>query len=152
MSSPPVISEQSATNKRSLYEMANQQEKDEMRYEIKKLRTLNNLQVSRIDELHDSMWKMEEKFKAMAEELKNVRNFSIDLLVDYQQAVKHAQAEKLKRERLAAEEYERELDYIYKEAIEWKNEEFCESDELWKIILEHDPFDPDYNSPGTGEI
>lgn len=147
MSSPPKISKQSAVNKRTIYEINNQLEKEELRFEIKRLRTLNNMQISRIDELHDQMFKMEEKFKAMAEELRSVRSFSIDLLVDYQQAIKHAQAEKLRRDRLAAEEFEAELDYIYAEAIEWKNEEFCESEELWKIINESDPFDPDHPSP-----
>lgn len=149
VSSPPAISKQSALNKRSISHIQNQIEKDEMAYEIKRLKTLNNMQLSRIDELHESMWKMEEKFKAISEELHNVRNFSIDLLVDYQQAINHAQKEKAKKDREAIEEYERELDWIYKEAIEWKEEQFCESEDLWKIIMECDPFDLDYPTPSS---
>lgn len=148
-SSPAQLSKQSATNKRTFCHVQNQIEKDEMRFEIKRLKTLNNMQLSRIDELHESMFKMEEKFKAMAEELQNVRNFSIDLLVDYQQAVNHAKKEKAKKDREALEEYERELDWIYKEAIEWKEEQFCESEDLWKIIIECDPFDLDYPTPSS---
>jgi hypothetical protein len=151
-SSPPTLSKQSAINKRTISAVQNQIEKDEMRYEIKRLRTLNNMQISRIDELHESMFKMEEKFKAMAEELQNVRNFSIDLLVDYQQAINHAKKEKAKKDKEAIEEYERELDWIYKEAIEWKEEQFCESDDLWKIIIECDPFDLDYPTPRNVDI
>jgi predicted RNase H-like nuclease (RuvC/YqgF family) len=141
MSSQPTLSNESALNKRTIEHINNQLKMDELRYEVKRLRTVNNFQVNRIDELHDQVFKMEEKFRAMAEELRSVRSFSIDLLVDHQNAVNEAIKAKFDRDRETAEQFNRELDYIFQEAIEWKNEEFCESDDLWKVIMESSPFE-----------
>jgi sugar-specific transcriptional regulator TrmB len=113
-------------------------EKNEMRYEIRRLQKLNDMAYDRIDELHDTIHKMEVKFQAMASELKAVRNFSIDMVNDYALNFKHTIKRKYEMDIESAQQAKEELEATYEEGIEWMEE--ClqneDSDALWKIILE----------------
>lgn len=111
---------------------------DELRYEVQRLQSLNSIAYNRIDELHDQMHKMEKKFEAMAKELRNIRNFSIDLMEDYAKHFKWVIQRKYELDIQAAQDARDELDQGYQEGIEWMEEclQSEDSDSLWKIILE----------------
>lgn len=111
---------------------------EELRFELAKQRTLNTLAYERIDELHDTIYSMEKRLDAMAKELKNVRNFSIDIVNDFGAHFKHVINRKWELDIQAAQDAHDELEAGYNEGIEWMEE--ClqneESEALWKIILE----------------
>jgi ferritin-like protein len=111
---------------------------DELRYELKKQQTLNKIAYDRIDELHDTLYKMEQRINAMAQELRAVRNFSIDIVNDFGKHFKHVINRKFELDIQAAQDCHDELQAGYEEGIEWMEE--ClqneDSDALWKIILE----------------
>jgi hypothetical protein len=111
---------------------------DELRYEVKRLQQLNNIAYGRIDELHNQMHNIEKRFEAAAEELKRVRNFSIDLMNDYAKHFKWVIQRKYELDIQAAQDARDELDAGYQEGIEWMEECLTneDSDALWKIILE----------------
>lgn len=111
---------------------------DEQKWEINKLRQLNNIAYGRIDELHDILFKMEQKIKALTEELKNVRNFSIDYLNDFQNAIHQEYEAKLRREQEAAQQYMHEMDSHLQSMIEWQEHLFSDvdSEENWRLLLE----------------
>jgi ferritin-like protein len=111
---------------------------DELRYELNKQRTLNNLAYERIDELHETIYNMEQRINAMAKELKNVRNFSIDIVNDFGQHFQHVINRKWELDVQAAQDAHDELAAGYQEGIEWMEESLMneDSEALWKIILE----------------
>lgn len=111
---------------------------DEQKWEINKLRQLNNIAYGRIDELHDTIFKMEQKIKALTEELRNVRNFSIDYLNDFQQAINQEYEAKLRAEQEAAQRYAHEMDSHLQSMIEWQEHLFSDvdSEENWRLLLE----------------
>ncbi len=111
---------------------------EDLQQELNKQRTLNNLAYERIDELHDVIYNMEQRVNAMAQELKAVRNFSIDLVNDFGKHFKHVINRKFELDIQAAQDCHDELEAGCQESIEWMEE--ClqneDSDALWKIILE----------------
>lgn len=109
---------------------------EDLKYENKRIKTLYNMAVSRIDELHDAVHKMEIRMEAMAKELRNVRNFSIDLLEDYGRTVGEIFDAKLRRDQENASKCAYELEQAFEEMVEWKDAEFEDSDYLWKLIIE----------------
>lgn len=111
-------------------------EYEDLKLENKRIKTLYNMAVSRIDELHEVVHKMELRMEAMAKELKNVRNFSIDLLEDYGRTVGEIFDAKLRRDQENAARCAHELEEAFQEMVEWKDGEFEDSDYLWKLIIE----------------
>lgn len=109
-----------------------------LKNELNKQRTLNNLAYERIDELHETIYKMELKLQAIGEELQRVRNFSIDIVNDFGQHFKRVINRKWELDIQAAQDAHDELQAGYEEGIEWMEE--ClqneDSEALWKIILE----------------
>ena len=116
------------------------EEYNTLQNEVKRLTFLNDLAFDRIDELHEKIYEMESKFTAAAQELKRVRNFSIDIMNDYSKHFKWVLQRKYELDIQAAQDAHDELEAGYTEGIEWMEECLAneESDALWKIILEED--------------
>lgn len=100
-------------------------------------RTMKLFAYERVDELHDTVHKMESRLNAMVTELRNVREFMKDYVVYYEKQMREILDQKWERERRAAEEANYDMENHYREMVEYFEEQFDEdSDALWKIILE----------------
>ena len=112
----------------------------ELKYQNQRLNNLYQMALCRIDELHDSIHKLERKVNAIGSELKNVRNFSIDLLEDYGKTVGEIFDAKLRNDEKNAHQCAEELEQAFQEMIDYKEHmmENVEEDELWKLIIEND--------------
>jgi len=111
----------------------------ELKYENQRIKNLYQMALGRIDELHDNLYKLEARVNAIASELQNVRNFSIDLLEDYGRTVGEIFDAKLKKDQENAAKCAYEMEQAFEEMIQYK--EHCmdntDEDELWKLIIEN---------------
>lgn len=110
-----------------------------LKYENQRLKNLYHMAIQRIDELHDNIHKLEGRVNAIASELKNVRNFSIDLLEDYGRTVGEIFDEKLRADQEAAAKCAYDMEQAFQEMIDYKDHcmENVDEDELWKLIIEN---------------
>jgi len=108
---------------------------DELKFNVQRLQQLNHIAYGRIDELHETIFKMEERMRALTAELRNVRNFSVDMLNDYQRCIQKEYEKKLEAEQRAAQEYAYEMEQHFQEMVEWQEHIFDDSDEHWSLLL-----------------